>query len=412
MLDVPFSPSWVTSTLAIVGAAIGLGLFAFRDLDYRPELWWWVDLYGDMSRFLRASAGVILALTVLGVARLTRRPRPAMVIPAEPERAEAAALARATSTPGGPLVLLGDQALLWNPARSACLMYGVHGHTWVALGEPIGPTSEAEGLVAQFLERCDDYGGLPVVYQASKDWLHVFTDYGLTFVTLGEDARVFLPHFSIDGSGHRAMRTTVAHLERLGVQMRVEMPPKVEPLLPSLAGVSDAWLAERGGVEEGFAVSRFDPRYIVVVSGCRRDARGHGRGLRDAVVAAGPPHAGSGHGPPPPGRAARHRRRDDRLAAGVGAPARLHVVRPGDGAAGPQRAARAGAVLAPPAQDRTDLRRRPRDDADAARGQAEVRSGVGAAIPGVPRRRAAWQRAGGRDGVDRREAASSLTCSR
>lgn len=261
MLDVPFSPSWVTSTLAIVGAAVGLGLFAFRDLDYRLDLWWWVDLYGDMSRFLRASAGVILALTVLGVARLTRRPRPAMVIPGELERAEAAGLARATSTPGGPLVLLGDQALLWNPARSACLMYGVHGHTWVALGEPIGPTSEAEGLVAQFLERCDDYSGLPVVYQASKDWLHVFTDYGLTFVTLGEDARVFLPHFAIDGSGHRATRTTVAHLERLGVQMRVEMPPNVGPLLPSLAGVSDAWLAERGGVEEGFAVSRFDPRY-------------------------------------------------------------------------------------------------------------------------------------------------------
>jgi phosphatidylglycerol lysyltransferase len=227
MLDVPFSPSWVTSTLAIVGAATGLGLFAFRHLDYRHELWWWVDLYGDMSRFLRATAGVILALTALGVARLTRRPRPAMVIPAEAERVEAAALARASSTPGGPLVLLGDQALLWNPPRTACLMYGVRGHTWVALGDPIGPSSAAEGLVEQFLERCDDYGGLPVVYQASKDWLHVFTDYGLTFVTLGEDARVFLPHFAIEGSGHRAMRTTVAHLERLGVRMRVEMPPRL-----------------------------------------------------------------------------------------------------------------------------------------------------------------------------------------
>ena len=262
MLDVPFSPSWVTSTLGIVGAAIGLGLFAFRQLDYRPELWWQVDLYGDMSRFLRASAGVILALTVLGMARLTRRPRPAMVIPAEPERAETDALARASSTPGGSLVLLGDQALLWNQERTACLMYGVHGHSWVALGEPIGPTSEAEGLVAQFLERCDDYSGLPVVYQASKDWLHVFTDYGLTFVTLGEDARVFLPHFAIEGSGHRALRTTVAHLDRLGVQMRVEAPPNVAPLLPSLAGVSDVWLAERGGVEQRFAVSRFDTRYV------------------------------------------------------------------------------------------------------------------------------------------------------
>ena len=193
------------------------------------SLWWWVDLYGDMSRFLRASAGVMLALTLLCVARLTT-PSATGQGDSRPsaERIEAAALARTTSTPGGSLVLLGDQALLWNPARTACLIYGIHGHTWVALGEPIGPTSEAEGLVAQFLERCDDYGGLPVVYQASKDWLHVFTDYGLTFVTLGRGrAGVPAALFDLDGSGHRAMRTTVAHLERLGVQMRVEMPPKV-----------------------------------------------------------------------------------------------------------------------------------------------------------------------------------------
>lgn len=262
LLDVPFSPSWVVSTLAIVGAAIGLGLFTYRHLDYSHELWWWVDLYGDMSRFLRASAGVVLALSALTLARLLRRPRPAMVLPAVAEREDVAALARATSTPGGPLVLLGDAALLWSPARDACLLYGVHGHTWVALGEPVGPSTGAEALVAQFLERCDDYSGLPVAYQPPKDWLHVYTDYGLTYVTLGEDARVFLPHFAIEGSGHRALRTTSAQLERLGVAMRVEVPPLGAPLLSALGEVSSAWLAERGGVEQGFAVSRFDPRYV------------------------------------------------------------------------------------------------------------------------------------------------------
>ena len=262
MLDLPFSLSWTAGTLAIVASSIGLGLFAFRHLDYSAGLWWWVDRYGDMSRFLRASAGVVLVLAALGAVRLARRPRPAMPRPSEAERAEADRLARAASTPGGALVRLGDHALLWSASRNACLMYGVHGHTWVALGEPIGPSSEAEGLVGRFLERCDDYEGLPVIYGASKDWLHVFTDYGLTYVTLGEDARVFLPHFSIDGSGHRAQRTTLQQLRRLGVQMRVDVPPLVAPLLPSLAEVSGAWLAERGASEQHFAVARFDERYV------------------------------------------------------------------------------------------------------------------------------------------------------
>jgi phosphatidylglycerol lysyltransferase len=84
-------------------------------------------------------------------------------------------------------------------------------------------------------------------------------------VTLGEDARVFLPHFSLESSGRRTVRTTMAHLDRVGVRIRVEMPAAVPALLPALSVVSEAWLAERGAAEQGFAVSRFDERYV---SGC------------------------------------------------------------------------------------------------------------------------------------------------
>jgi phosphatidylglycerol lysyltransferase len=262
LLDVPFAPTWVASTLAIVSGAVVLGLFTFRHLDYTHELWWWFDLYGDMSRFLRATAGIGLLLVGLMIVRVRRRPRPAMVLPTEPERDAAADLARRSSTPGGALILLGDSALMWNADRTAAMMYAVHGHTWVALGEPIGPASKAEALVSRFLERCDDYAGLPVIYRAPKDWLHVYADYGLTHVTLGEDARVYLPHFAIDGSGHRALRTTLAHLERNGVVMSVEWPPAVDRLVPALRDTSDAWLAGRGTVEGRFAVTRFADRYI------------------------------------------------------------------------------------------------------------------------------------------------------
>jgi phosphatidylglycerol lysyltransferase len=262
LLDVPFAPSWVASTLAIVSGAVALGLFTFRHLDYTHELWWWFDLYGDMSRFLRATAGIGLLLAGLMIVRVRRRPRPAMVLPTEAERDAAVDLARRSSTPGGASILLGDSALLWNGDRTAAMMYAVHGHTWVALGEPIGPASRAEALVSRFLERCDDYAGLPVIYRAPKDWLHVYADYGLTHVTLGEDARVYLPHFAIDGSGPRALRTTLAHLERNGVVMSVEWPPAVDRLIPALRDTSDAWLAGRGAVEGRFAVTRFADAYI------------------------------------------------------------------------------------------------------------------------------------------------------
>ncbi len=339
MLDVPFSPSWVASTLTIVGAAIGLGLFAFRDLDYRLELWLWVDLYGDMSRFLRASAGVILALTVLGVARLTRRPRPAMVIPAESERVEAAALARATSTPGGQLVLLGDQALLWNPARTRLpdvrrprphLGRVGRAHrsdergrgpgravprTLRRLQRPAGRVSGLEGLAAR-LHRlrpdvCDPRGGRARLPAALLD------------------RRQRPPRHAHDGGASRAARREDAGGDTAEGRSTAAVAGRRVRRVACRAGRSRA----------GVCGEPLRPSLHVVVPGCRRHASRHGRSVRDAVVAAGPPHAGGRHGPPPPRRAARHCRRDDRLAAGVGAPAWLHVVRPGDGPAGTQRAA-------------------------------------------------------------------------
>ena len=262
LLDVPFTASWVTSTFAVVFGAIGLGLFTFRHLDYTHGLWWWFDLYGDMSRFLRAAAGMTLMLLALAVVRLVRRPRPAVVIPSDDERQAAFELAAKTSTPGGALGLLGDSALLWNAERTAAVMYAVRGHTWVALGEPIGPPDKAEALVARFLERCDDYAGVPVVFGAPRDWLHVYADYGLTHLTVGEDARVFLPHFTLDAPGRRGLRATLVHLERSGVQVRVEWPPAALPFMDALRDTSDAWLAERKATERRFALARLDERYI------------------------------------------------------------------------------------------------------------------------------------------------------
>jgi phosphatidylglycerol lysyltransferase len=257
--DVPLSPGWIAAALGIVAASAAIGMFAFRRVGYTPALWWSFELGASAPRFLRAMAAVVTVMALGGLRRLIRPPRPAHPLPAPEDLADAEHIvANAPPLPAS-LVLLGDKSLLWDERRTALLMYGVTGRTWVALSDPVGPSLTAEPLVARFLERCDDYQGLPVIFDASKDWLHVYGDFGLTFVRLGEQARVFLPHFAIEGSGYRILRTTMTLVARDGTNTRVLSPGEAGRWAPQLAEVSEAWLADRGITEPGFAVGRATP---------------------------------------------------------------------------------------------------------------------------------------------------------
>jgi phosphatidylglycerol lysyltransferase len=260
--DIPLSPPWVLAGLAVVGASIGIGLFAYRHVQFAPDLWWQFGVSDDASRFLRALTGVVVFALILGLRALFRPTPPAFVKPSTSDLDLAATVIGNQSHPSANLALAGDKALMWNTARTAFLMYGVRRRTWVALGDPVGSDLEAEPLVRRFLERCDDFQGTPVFFGASRQWLHVYADYGLTFTRLGQEARVFLPHFALDGSGHKRLRTTLHRITRRGAGIRIAWGNEVGGLLPQLADVSEAWLAERGGAEAGFIVGSFDPRYL------------------------------------------------------------------------------------------------------------------------------------------------------
>ena len=114
-----------------------------------------------------------------------------------------------------------------------------------------------------FLERADDFDGIPVFYQATPERLHVYADFGLAFVKLGEEARVDLERFGLVGHDRaRASARRCARLERTGARFRVVPPEEVPSLLPELRRVSDDWLEKRGAAEKGFSLGSFDERYL------------------------------------------------------------------------------------------------------------------------------------------------------
>jgi len=138
----------------------------------------------------------------------------------------------------------------------------VQGHTWVALGDPVGPPARVPDLIRLFLERCHDYGGTPVFYEIGKEHLHHYADFGLSFVKLGEEARVELEHFTLDGSRGSKLRQTVRRLEKDGGSFRIVPASDVPGILDQLQTVSDDWLNAKAGAEKGFSLGTFDPEYL------------------------------------------------------------------------------------------------------------------------------------------------------
>ena len=194
-----FSGPWMAAVVGAVSASVWLGLFAFQHVDYSSELWWQFELQSDASRFLRASVGAAIVVTLAGLRRLVGHAPHEAPPPSDADLADAARVIATQSSTFPFLAYLRDKSLLFNDARTAFIMYAVQGRTWVALGDPVGPESEAPDLIRRFLERCDDFGGVPVFYEIGKARLHMYVDLGLGFVKLGEEAKVDLTEFTLEG---------------------------------------------------------------------------------------------------------------------------------------------------------------------------------------------------------------------
>ncbi len=261
-LDTRFTAGWIVAIVGAIGASVWLGLFAFKHVAYSNELWWQFELHGEASRFLRATVGAMVALLLFAVSRIASPALHEADQPTDADLQAAGEIMETQTTASAFLVYLRDKALLFDEQRRGFLMYGVEGRTWVALGDPVGPPDVRCALIRLFLEHCDDYAATPVFYEIRKDSLHLYADFGLTFVKLGEEAVVDLSQFSLDGSRHKPMRHALRHLEHHGASCRIVLPAEVPAIIDALQSVSDDWLEHKAGGEKGFSLGFFRPDYV------------------------------------------------------------------------------------------------------------------------------------------------------
>jgi len=264
LFDTRLSPDWIAAVVAALVLSIWLGLFAFKHVEYSNELWWQFELHGEASRMLRATVGAGVTLLLFAFARLIGYAPHEAPKPTDADMDAAAAVIAGQTATFPFLVFLRDKAVLFNEDKSGFVMYGVQARTWAALGDPVGPPEQMGTLIRLFLERCDDFGGVPVFYEISHEHLHRYADVGLTFVKIGEEARVDLTAFALEGSRGRKFRQALHHLKRDQATFRIVPVEQIDSVMDQLRAVSDDWLERRAGGEKGFSLGFFEPEYIAL----------------------------------------------------------------------------------------------------------------------------------------------------
>ncbi|WP_243684331.1 phosphatidylglycerol lysyltransferase domain-containing protein [Methanosarcina barkeri] len=94
------------------------------------------------------------------------------------------------------------------------LMYGVSGKTWVAMGDIVGTSNHAKELIWDFYEMSKLHQGRAAFYEVSEKYIPVYLDLGLTLIKIGEEAKVPLEAFTLEGSASKDFRYTVRNVEK------------------------------------------------------------------------------------------------------------------------------------------------------------------------------------------------------
>ena len=265
LFDITFSFGWLLACATVLGCTVWLVLFSYQHVEYRNDLWWQFSFYhGNAPRALRALVGATGVAFLFALTTLIRSARQRPTLPDEAELARAVPLIKQFHSAQAHLALMGDKSLLFDPEGKAFIMYGIEGRSWVAMGDPVGRDDLArQELVWTFRERCERGGGWPVFYQVNPADLDMYLEVGMSLLKLGEEARVRLEQFNLDGKSKKVLRNTVNKLVREGLRLEIVPTEQVPALLPQLKPISDAWLREKRVREKGFSLGAFDEHYLL-----------------------------------------------------------------------------------------------------------------------------------------------------
>jgi phosphatidylglycerol lysyltransferase len=246
----------------VLSASVWLTFFSFKHVEYSNELWWRFALFDDAPRSLRALVGATVALGAFSVFRLMRPQTHEPELPTKEELKRILPVVRSAKETEASLALLGDKALLVSDTGRSFLMYSIEGRSWVAMGDPIGEEEECRELVWRFHSLADRHGGWTVFYQVDPARLPCYVDIGLSLTKIGEEARIELAEFTLDGHAAKPIRHWHRKPQSEGCTFEIIPSSGVQAIMPEVRRISDEWLLLKNVREKRFSLGYFDEHYL------------------------------------------------------------------------------------------------------------------------------------------------------
>jgi len=262
LLSDRLSPQWILLFISVIGLTIWSVFYFYQHTEYSNELWWSFVAEGDASRSLRATfAATIIGLAIIFSKVLSVKKIPS-VTPSDEDLLAVKTIINSAEETYCNLALLGDKQFLFNLTKTGFIMYAVEGGTAVSLGDPVAPDSEKQELVWDFFDLCSINGLNCAFYEVSEKYLPCYIDVGLQLMKLGEEAKVNLETFSLEGKNGASLRHTRNKLSKEGYSFKIIPKESVPDILPALKLISDNWLGDKTK-EKGFSLGKFNEFYLL-----------------------------------------------------------------------------------------------------------------------------------------------------
>ena len=158
-------------------------------------------------------------------------------------------------------LLFDDKRYMFTPGGSV-IGFALVGRLAIALGDPVGPAQDLLPSIQALKSLCAQNDWLPVFYQTLPETLEAYQSAGLDALCIGNEGIVNLHTFTMQGKGHKSLRSAVNKLSSTGHCFQVHEPPISDELLEELHAISDEWLTTMHGTEKRFSLGWFDDAYI------------------------------------------------------------------------------------------------------------------------------------------------------
>ena len=159
------------------------------------------------------------------------------------------------------MALFDDKAYYFSSDGSV-IAYATHNGVAVALGDPIGPPTDAAQAIAGFKTFCANNDWIPAFYQTQPDYLEIYQATGLKSLNIGSEAIVEVASFTLSGNVNKGLRSAYNRLVKLGYRAVALLPPFSQSQLSEFRAISDTWLTHVHGSEKRFSLGWFDEAYL------------------------------------------------------------------------------------------------------------------------------------------------------